>query len=301
MNGRIYDPLLGRMLSADPLISKTSDLQAYNRYSYVLNRPLTMVDPSGFDPAFTPDIGIFQSLKADQEVEAAKLAAPATAALVVAVATDGLAAPYIAAAAPGYLGTVGTGMLVGAAGDLAKQGTEMGLGTRSSISGSELRNSAATGGLLAGAGRLISSVWSRITGAAPKTELTPEVSPTKAPTTIRQNAEQGKAFEKVVGDGLKKTDTSVASQVTVKTESGVSTKIDFASKGQDGTVNLTEAKSSATAPLTKNQTAAFPEIEQTGGVVTGKGKPGFEGGTQIPPTKVKIVRPKAPGEPPDGN
>jgi len=54
---------------------------------------------------------------------------------------------------------------------------------------------------------------------------------------------------------------------------------------------LTEAKSSATAPLTANQTKAFPEIEKTGATVKGAGKPGFPGGTQIPPTKVEIVRP----------
>lgn len=48
MNGRIYDPLLGRMLSADPHIQSPSNLQNYNRYSYVLNNPLSMTDPSGF-------------------------------------------------------------------------------------------------------------------------------------------------------------------------------------------------------------------------------------------------------------
>jgi hypothetical protein len=54
---------------------------------------------------------------------------------------------------------------------------------------------------------------------------------------------------------------------------------------------VTEAKSSATAPLTPNQAKAFPEIEKTGATVKGAGKPGFPGGTQIPPTKVDIVRP----------
>ena len=42
---------------------------------------------------------------------------------------------------------------------------------------------------------------------------------------------------------------------------------------------------------TKNQNLAFPEMQETGGVVVGKGKLGFPGGTQIPPTKVNIVRP----------
>lgn len=48
MNGRIYDPLLGRFLSADTLVDGTGDLQGYNRYSYVKNRPLSATDPSGF-------------------------------------------------------------------------------------------------------------------------------------------------------------------------------------------------------------------------------------------------------------
>jgi hypothetical protein len=55
---------------------------------------------------------------------------------------------------------------------------------------------------------------------------------------------------------------------------------------------LTECKSSATATLTKNQKAAFPEIEKTGATVVGKGKGEFPGRTRIPPTKVDIVRPE---------
>jgi uncharacterized protein RhaS with RHS repeats len=48
MNGRIYDPLLGRMLSADTLVQNPASLQSYNRYSYVANNPLSKTDPSGF-------------------------------------------------------------------------------------------------------------------------------------------------------------------------------------------------------------------------------------------------------------
>lgn len=47
MNGRIYDPLLGRFLSADPYIQFPNNLQNYNRYSYVNNNPLTYNDPDG--------------------------------------------------------------------------------------------------------------------------------------------------------------------------------------------------------------------------------------------------------------
>ena len=36
MNGRIYDPALGRFLQADPYVQSASDLQGLNRYAYVL-------------------------------------------------------------------------------------------------------------------------------------------------------------------------------------------------------------------------------------------------------------------------
>ena len=48
MNGRIYDPKLGRMLSPDPVIQAPTVGQNYNRYSYVLNNPLRHTDPSGY-------------------------------------------------------------------------------------------------------------------------------------------------------------------------------------------------------------------------------------------------------------
>jgi RHS repeat-associated protein len=48
MNGRVQDSRLGRFLSADPYVTDPSDTQSFNRYSYVLNNPLTYVDPSGF-------------------------------------------------------------------------------------------------------------------------------------------------------------------------------------------------------------------------------------------------------------
>jgi RHS repeat-associated protein len=46
---RFYSPLFGRFLQADTIVPGASP-QALNRYSYVFNNPLTMVDPSGHDP-----------------------------------------------------------------------------------------------------------------------------------------------------------------------------------------------------------------------------------------------------------
>jgi RHS repeat-associated protein len=48
MNGRVYDPLIGRFASADPHVQAPFDPQSLNRYSYVRNNPLRYVDPSGF-------------------------------------------------------------------------------------------------------------------------------------------------------------------------------------------------------------------------------------------------------------
>ncbi len=48
MNGRIYDPTLGRFLQADPFIQAPKNSQNYNRYSYVLNNPMSYTDPSGY-------------------------------------------------------------------------------------------------------------------------------------------------------------------------------------------------------------------------------------------------------------
>lgn len=48
MNGRIYDPHLGRFIQADPFIQAADFTQSYNRYSYGFNNPLNGTDPSGY-------------------------------------------------------------------------------------------------------------------------------------------------------------------------------------------------------------------------------------------------------------
>jgi len=48
MNGRVYDPVLGRFLSPDPIVQAPYDTQGLNRYAYVRNNPLRYTDPSGY-------------------------------------------------------------------------------------------------------------------------------------------------------------------------------------------------------------------------------------------------------------
>ena len=48
MRGRIYDPAIGRFLTADPFVTNPQSSQGWNRYAYVRNNPLNFTDPSGF-------------------------------------------------------------------------------------------------------------------------------------------------------------------------------------------------------------------------------------------------------------
>lgn len=47
MNGRLYDPMLGRFLSPDNYVQMPDFSQSFNRYSYCINNPLKYNDPSG--------------------------------------------------------------------------------------------------------------------------------------------------------------------------------------------------------------------------------------------------------------
>ncbi len=48
MNGRVYDPVVGRFMSVDPDPGEPGNSQRLNPYSYVSNRPLVATDPTGF-------------------------------------------------------------------------------------------------------------------------------------------------------------------------------------------------------------------------------------------------------------
>ncbi|MDQ6984422.1 MAG: RHS repeat-associated core domain-containing protein, partial [Ghiorsea sp.] len=116
MNGRIYDPTLGRFLQADPHIQAPKNSQSYNRYSYVLNNPMSYTDPSGY---FFKAIGKF--LKKNWRTIVAIAASYvtfglATGAWTFAAASNlGAAALIGGGAAAGFVsGAISTGSLRGA-------------------------------------------------------------------------------------------------------------------------------------------------------------------------------------------
>lgn len=45
---RYYEPTAGRFVSADAIVQSPTDPQSLNRYAYVRNNPLNLVDPSGY-------------------------------------------------------------------------------------------------------------------------------------------------------------------------------------------------------------------------------------------------------------
>src|SRR5262249_52445143 len=49
LNARLYDPMVGRFTSPDPVLASVND-QSFNPYSYVRNNPMTLTDRSGLEP-----------------------------------------------------------------------------------------------------------------------------------------------------------------------------------------------------------------------------------------------------------
>ena len=60
MDGRVYDPAIGRFLSPDNYVQLPENSQSFNRYSYCINNPLKYTDPSGqnFLVALAINVGV---------------------------------------------------------------------------------------------------------------------------------------------------------------------------------------------------------------------------------------------------
>jgi RHS repeat-associated protein len=46
-NARLYDPVVGRFITPDTIVSDPYNPQSLNRYAYCLNNPLIYTDPTG--------------------------------------------------------------------------------------------------------------------------------------------------------------------------------------------------------------------------------------------------------------
>jgi RHS repeat-associated protein len=187
MNGRIYDPLLGRFLSADVAIQAPGNLQSYNRYSYVMNNPLTLTDPTGW---------FFMQMMPDWMQQAVQTGAPGfvaadTAKEAGAVYNLGMEHGDGAFASGATAGAVGLTRFTGAMDwSEAVHGEKIVL-SNGSASTTEITDPkevaskavfGAAGMVMTGVGGA-SAIESRLNSAAPKTGAAPEVKPNTAPST----------------------------------------------------------------------------------------------------------------------
>lgn len=74
MNGRVYDPVVGRFLSPDNYVQGVGS-QGYNRYTYCLNNPLKYSDPSGDNPLLIA-AGLYFLFGTDMGFEMQKYVSP---------------------------------------------------------------------------------------------------------------------------------------------------------------------------------------------------------------------------------
>jgi hypothetical protein len=111
---------------------------------------------------------------------------------------------------------------------------------------------------------------------------------------VALNRAAGYAWEsEAIQNRLAPAQDSIQPQVTFMSNGPSGLRVRLDAVGTDkltGKIVLSDMKASATAPLTSNQTIVYPELEQFGAAVVGKGKFPYVGGTKIPPTRVDIVR-----------
>jgi len=111
MNGRLYDPMLGRFIQADPHVQSPDNLQSYNRYSYCWNSPLICTDPTGLDfwsdaVGFVGDaLGILSGVKEIEAVWRSQLGRELLGIAVAIACEEGCAALY----GEIFAGTLGPG------------------------------------------------------------------------------------------------------------------------------------------------------------------------------------------------
>jgi RHS repeat-associated protein len=164
LNGRIYDPRIGRFLSPDLVVQNPNDLQAYNRYSYVSNNPLKFTDPSGYEGCWSPPPFVITQrteslVQAYGQAKGTQIAMQAnkaeaigtisgTVGFAATVATGGAIEGFAPALAESAGGRVLTSAISGAVGSYASNATENGL------SGNPINDNAGVaiaGGAVAGA------------------------------------------------------------------------------------------------------------------------------------------------------
>lgn len=115
MGGRVYSALIGRFMSPDVMTQLALNSQSYNRYAYVLNNPMKLIDPTGFD--FFGDLWDFVTKPfrwAGEQLDKVGRWVSANWKIIVIVAVA-IAAPYAISALWGLTNAIAIGAITGAA------------------------------------------------------------------------------------------------------------------------------------------------------------------------------------------
>jgi RHS repeat-associated protein len=274
MNGRVFDPLVGRFYGVDPIIQFPTNSQSLNPYSYILNNPLSGTDPTGY-AAETPwdaahvvyDFGkilVGYVIGDDDLVNegAVDLACDLTA----------MAIPVVPAGASKL-------------GRIAAKNADRGAASRRPPTDRSLSRDRGNG---AADSQGVADRTSR-EGANIGKQSDATKGVRRTDNGIRDRHEEGKAFESRAGDALDKTGyTDARNQLRVRTDSGKLRVIDRNATGPDGKKINVEMKGSDKARYPRHQREADREIAERGGTIASSGP---DHGQRLPPTPTKVVRP----------
>ncbi len=166
MNARLYDPVIGRFISADSVVPEPGMGMAYNRYMYVLGNPLKYNDPSGHwvEWVVAAVFYIIGSTTDDPQVRTVSFAV-ATALLIAnpVFTTSSFAGAGVSATSAAAAAAVANGAIVGFANGYFASGGDFGAAFEGGIIGGITNgvNFAINGGSLFGVDAFFSNTIAR--------------------------------------------------------------------------------------------------------------------------------------------
>lgn len=298
MNGRIYDPVLGRFISPDNYVQEPENPQNYNRYSYCMNNPVKYTDPSG-EFAILGYLAIAAAIGGTANVisNSGNIdtfgdfisyfgvgAIAGVAGAGVTIATAGGGTGFLIGAFSGALGGAAGGLVLGGGNALIDGGSILEGAMFGMFSGT------ISGALFGGAmGIIDAGIQGRnlLTGAAKKgtapaerftsgiigdTDYVPEngmqqirsnvsaESSTPAKSSMK-SWEKGKMGGQMAEEEyIAQGGTVIAKEVTVDVN-GTRIRLDFVGRDSDGILHFFEVKYGPHARLTPNQKIAIPNLE----------------------------------------